>query len=57
MILPGLGKISETDIRGRTTYYEYNGFGLPIRVLNNEREVIKTFSYDNYNPNITIPAL
>lgn len=57
VILPGLGKISETDIRGRTTYYEYNGFGLPIRVLNNEREVIKTFSYDNYNPNITIPAL
>jgi hypothetical protein len=57
VLIPGLGIISKTDLRGRTTYYEYNGFGLPTRVFNNEREVIKTFSYDNYNPNITLPTL
>lgn len=55
--IPGLGKISETDPRGRTLYYEYNGFGLPVRVLDNERQPIKSYSYDHYNANISIPAL
>lgn len=55
--VPGLGTISETDTRGRSLYYEYNGFGLPTRVLDNERQPLKTYSYDHYNPNITIPAL
>lgn len=55
--IPGLGTISETDTRGRSLYHEYNGFGLPTRVLDNERQPLKTYSYDHYNPNITIPAL
>mgnify|MGYP001629463151 CR=1 FL=1 len=55
--IPGLGKISETDPRGCTLYYEYNGFGLPVRVLDNERQPIKSYSYDHYNANISIPAL
>ena len=42
----GLGTISETDERGRTTYYEYNALGLPTRVFDNDRTVIKKYEYD-----------
>ena len=55
--IPGLGTISETDTRGRSLYHEYNGFGLPTRVLDNERQPLKTYSYDHYNANISIPVL
>ena len=43
-----LGKISETDAQGRTTYYEYNKVGLPARVYDNDRTLIQENSYDNY---------
>ena len=42
----GLGTISETDERGCTTYYEYNALGLPTRVFDNDRTVIKKYEYD-----------
>lgn len=43
-----LGKISQTDAQGRTTYYEYNKVGLPSRVYDNNRTLIQQYSYDNY---------
>lgn len=43
-----LGKISETDAQGRTTYYEYNKACLPSRVYDNDRTLIQQYSYDNY---------
>lgn len=43
-----LGKISETDAQGKSTYYEYNKAGLPSRVYDNERTLIQQISYDNH---------
>ena len=49
VIVPGLGPISETDARGRTTYYKYNVFGLLSEILDNERRVITKYTYDDLN--------
>ena len=34
---PGVGKISETDVNGTTTYYDYNKFGLLKTVTRRRR--------------------
>ena len=43
-----VGKISETDEQGVTTYYEYYGIGLPSRVYDNDRIMTTKYTYDNY---------
>lgn len=43
--IPGVGKTSETDTNGVTTYYEYDGFGRLLRVLDNNRNKIKEYEY------------
>lgn len=41
----GYGKTSETDENGYTVYYEYDGFGRIIKVLDDERHVMKGYQY------------
>ena len=41
----GYGKTSETDENGYTVYYEYDGFGRMIRVLDDNRQVVKSYQY------------
>lgn len=43
--IPGVGKISETDHSGITYYYDYDGFGRLIRVLDRDRIVLKEYDY------------
>lgn len=59
--IPLYGPTSETDVNGRTTYYEYDGFGRLALVRNNETKIVKKFCY-NYlgqqtecTDNITLP--
>lgn len=42
---PGIGKTSETDTNGMTTYYEYDRFGRLIRISDNNRNPLKAYSY------------
>lgn len=49
---PGVGKISETDVNGTTTYYDYNKFGLLKTVRDDDGTVVKRFIYDNYTSNL-----
>lgn len=44
---PGLGKTSQTDHLGYTSYYEYNSMGLLLRVFDNDRILRKKNTYDN----------
>ncbi len=41
----GIGKISETDENGLTTYYEYDGFGRIVKIMDNDRQVLKNYLY------------
>ena len=41
----GIGKISETDENGLTTYYEYDGFGRIVKIMDNDRHVLKNYVY------------
>lgn len=43
--IPGVGKTSETDTNGVTTYYEYDVFGRLSRVLDNDRNKVKEYEY------------
>ncbi len=43
--LSGVGVSSETDHNGRTVYREYDPFGRPSRVLDNERRVLEMYEY------------
>jgi len=43
---PLIGVTSETDIKGRTTYYDYDGFGRLQRIRDHEDQVIKQFCYN-----------
>ena len=45
------GKISETSQDGRTTYYEYDKFGLLKAVRDNDYEIVKKFVYDDHSNN------
>lgn len=47
--LPGVGKSSETDRNGQTTYYEYDVFGRLVRVMDNERRLLKEYEYTILN--------
>lgn len=41
----GIGKTSETDFNGNTTYYEYDGFGRLSAVYDNDRNLITRYFY------------
>lgn len=43
--IPGVGKTSETDQNGRTIYYQYDGFGRLIKVMDNDRNLLKSYAY------------
>lgn len=45
---PGVGKISETDENGITTYYEYNTFGMLSAVYNNDYVLLERYDYDKF---------
>jgi hypothetical protein len=42
---PGIGKTSECDINNRITYYEYDGLGRITKVMDENRNIIKTYEY------------
>lgn len=44
-----LGVVSETDSRGRATFYRYNSVGLPVAVSDELGRVLKKYTYD---PNV-----
>jgi hypothetical protein len=41
----GVGKITDCDINNRITYYEYDGFHRISKVLDENRNIIKTYEY------------
>lgn len=43
--LPGIGKTSETDQNGKTSYYQYDELGRLIRLLDNEGNVLNEYDY------------
>lgn len=45
----GIGKTSVTDNNGLTTYYEYDLFGRLSRILNNDRNPVKSYEYNIKN--------
>ena len=47
--LPLLGVTSQTDPNGLTTYYEYDGLGRLIKVLDNDRNVLQEYKYNYAN--------
>ncbi|SEL69263.1 YD repeat-containing protein [Chitinophaga rupis] len=47
---PLLGITSETDANGRTTYYEYDGFGRLKLVKNQDGKIIKQYDYQFQKP-------
>jgi YD repeat protein len=42
---PGIGKVSDTDENGFTTYYEYDGFGRIVKIMDNDHQVLKNYLY------------
>ena len=42
---PGIGKTSECDINNRINYYEYDELGRLSKVLDERRNIIKTYEY------------
>jgi len=48
--LPLTGVTSETDPRGRTTYYQYDAFQRLRLITDNEGNVVKTFNYQYQTP-------
>lgn len=43
--IPGVGLTSEMDTNGNTMYYEYDVFGRLLRVLDDDRKVVKGYEY------------
>jgi YD repeat-containing protein len=43
---PNRGMTSETDPRGRTTFYEYDGFGRLSVIRDHENNIVKNISYN-----------
>lgn len=44
--LPSVGKTSETDTNGKTTYYDYDRFGRLSTVRDNQGNIIRTIVYN-----------
>jgi hypothetical protein len=42
---PYLGKTADCDINNRINYYEYDGMGRLIKILDENRNIIKTYEY------------
>jgi hypothetical protein len=42
----GIGKTSECDINNRIVYYEYDGLGRMTKMLDENRNIIKTYEYN-----------
>lgn len=47
---PLIGRTSETDPRGNTRYYEYDGFGHLTLIRDGERKIIKQYAYHYFTP-------
>lgn len=47
--LPGVGKTSETDHNGQSIYYEYDGFGRLVKVLDSARRPLREYEYKLLN--------
>lgn len=43
--IPGVGLTSEMDTNGNTIYYEYDVFGRLLRVLDDDRKMVKEYEY------------
>jgi YD repeat protein len=43
--LPGVGKTIETDANGKSIYYEYDEFGRQVRILDNDKNPVKSYEY------------
>lgn len=43
--VPGIGKISESDQNGKTSYYHYDEFGRLVRLLDDEGNVLNEYDY------------
>lgn len=43
---PVWGKIAESDVNGRISYYDYDGLGRLLLIRDQDRNVIKTFEYN-----------
>ena len=43
--LQGVGKSSETDVNGRTTYYEYDNFRRLKAIRDNDRNLIESYRH------------
>ncbi len=48
--LPGVGMTSETDARGRVTFYNYDSFQRLLSVTDNDGNIIKTYNYQYEHP-------
>ncbi len=46
---PLIGKTSETNIRGRTTYYEYDYFNRLQTIKDNDKNILKQYEYNYKN--------
>jgi len=47
------GKTSEMDTNGRMQYWEYDGFGRLSRILNNDKQLVKSYKYNAGNNNLS----
>lgn len=52
---PLIGTESTTDIKGLSTYYEYDNFQRLFRIRDRENNIVKQFNY-NYSADLSVPT-